>query len=53
MREEVKRNIEIFGRGGGFVFNFVHNVQATVPIENLMAVFEAFKEYSSYGSKVG
>jgi len=48
VKEEVRRNIEIFGRGGGFIFNFVHNVQATVPIENLMAVFEAFKEYSSY-----
>ena len=50
VKEEVKRNIEIFGRGGGFVFNFVHNVQATVPIENLMAVFETFKEYSSYSA---
>jgi len=52
VKEEVKRNIEIFGRGGGFVFNFIHNVQATVPIENLMAAFDAFREYSSYKNKV-
>ena len=52
VKEEVKRNIEVFGRGGGFVFNFIHNVQATVPIENLMAAFEAFREYSSYKDKV-
>ncbi|MBC7239592.1 MAG: methyltransferase, partial [Chloroflexi bacterium] len=27
----VKENIAIFGQGGGFVFNTVHNIQATVP----------------------
>jgi hypothetical protein len=39
---EVTRNIEIFGKGGGYVFNNVHNVQATVPVENLTAFFKAF-----------
>lgn len=41
----VKENIAIFGQGGGFVFNTVHNIQATVPTENLIALFEAFKRY--------
>jgi hypothetical protein len=45
---EVKGNIEIFKRGGGFVFNNVHNVQATVPLDNLMAFFEAYREYGVY-----
>lgn len=41
----VKENIEIFGQGGGFVFNAVHNIQATVPTENLKALFDAFAKY--------
>ena len=41
VREEVKRNISIFKPGGGYVFNSVHNIQADVPIENLMAFWEA------------
>jgi hypothetical protein len=42
--EHVKRNVEVFGRGGGFVFNSVHNIQAGIPAENLAALFRAFEE---------
>ena len=42
---QVKENIEIFGEGGGFVFNAVHNIQAAVPTENLRALFESFATY--------
>ncbi len=45
VRDEVKSRVEIFGRGGGFVFNAIHNVQARIPRENLVAMVEAFKEY--------
>ena len=41
VREEASRNAEVFSRGGGFVFTNVHNIQATVPTENLIALFEA------------
>ncbi len=44
VRKEVRERIEIFGRGGGFVFNTVHNVQANTPAENLVALYEAVKE---------
>jgi len=44
IREEVLRRIEIFGAGGGFVFNTVHNVQANTPPENLVALYEAVRE---------
>jgi hypothetical protein len=44
IRREVRRRVEIFGRGGGYVFNPVHNVQAGTPIENLLALYEAFRE---------
>ena len=44
VRKEVRQRIEIFGRGGGFVFNTVHNVQANTPAENLVALYEAVRE---------
>ena len=40
--------VTIFGKDGGFVFNTVHNIQATVPIDNLIAMFETVKEKGSY-----
>ena len=44
IRRQVRERIEIFGRGGGFVFNTVHNVQANTPAENLVALYEAVRE---------
>ena len=41
---ECRERIEIFGAGGGFVFNAVHNVQATTPTKNLLAMFKAIKD---------
>lgn len=46
--EEVKTRIEKFGPGGGFVFNAIHNVQAGVPVANLMAMIETFNERRAY-----
>jgi len=45
IRREVKERIEVLGRGGGFVFNTVHNVQAGTPQENLVALYEAVGEF--------
>ncbi|MCC6124078.1 MAG: methyltransferase [Pirellulales bacterium] len=44
IRKEVRERIAIFGSGGGFVFNSVHNIQANTPAENLVALYEAFRE---------
>ena len=49
VRREVRERIEIFAPGGGFVFNTIHNIQARVPVENLLALFETVREYRSYG----
>jgi hypothetical protein len=46
--EEVRTRIEKFGPGGGFVFNAIHNVQARVPVPNLMAMVETFNKYRAY-----
>jgi hypothetical protein len=43
---EVRERIEIFGEGGGFVFDSVHNIQATTPTENLLAMFKAIRDSS-------
>jgi hypothetical protein len=48
VREQVRERIRIFGKGGGFVFNTVHNVQGNVPVENLLAMYEAVREYGVY-----
>jgi hypothetical protein len=34
----------IFGPGGGFVFNTIHNVQPKSPIENVLATYETGRE---------
>ncbi|MGO9961803.1 MAG: uroporphyrinogen decarboxylase family protein [Acidimicrobiales bacterium] len=48
VRAMVKERMQIFGPGGGFVFNTIHNVQARVPVANLVALYEAANEYRSY-----
>ena len=48
IKEHVKRNIDAFAPGGGFIFATVHNIQADVPVENFMAMWEAFKENCRY-----
>jgi uroporphyrinogen-III decarboxylase len=50
VNREVENNMVIFGKDGGFVFNTVHNIQATVPIDNLIAMFETVKEKGSYSN---
>jgi len=44
VREQVKRQVGILNENGGFVFNTVHNIQANVPFENVVAMLEALKE---------
>ena len=41
IRQHVRRQVEILNRGGGFVFQQVHNVLADVPPENVIAMFDA------------
>ena len=47
VRRQVRERVEIFSKGGGFVFNAIHNVQARTPIENVLAMFETLKEFGS------
>ena len=44
----VREQIEVLADGGGFVFATVHNIQADVPPENIMAMREAVMEFGMY-----
>jgi hypothetical protein len=44
--DETKRNLSIFGSDTGYVFNTVHNIQARTPVENILAMFQAVKEFN-------
>ncbi len=48
VRKEVCSRLKVFGKGGGYVFNSIHNVQARVPIENVLAMFETVRECGKY-----
>ena len=45
VRAEVRRVSDILGRGGGYVLNSVHNLQADVPPENIAAMFDEALAY--------
>jgi len=48
VRKEACQRIKTFGPGGGFVFNAIHNVQAKIPIENVLAMFETVQKCGHY-----
>jgi uroporphyrinogen decarboxylase len=48
VRAHVRRNIELLAPGGGFVFAAVHDIQANVPPENIMAMWQAWHDYGRY-----
>ncbi len=43
--EEVLERLRIFAPGGGYVFSAIHNIQAPTSVENILAIFEAIKQY--------
>jgi hypothetical protein len=48
VRRQVRERMRAFGRGGGFVFNPIHNVQAGIPAGNLAALYQAVSEARQY-----
>lgn len=47
VKQDVRRNLEIFAPGGGYVFNTIHNILPDVPPENIVAMFEAIDEFNN------
>ncbi len=48
VKAEVRRRIRDLAPGGGYVLAAVHNIQPDVPVENILAMFEAGREYGRY-----
>ena len=48
VKAEVRRRILDLKPGGGFVFASIHNIQAHVPVENILAMWEALEEVGDY-----
>ena len=46
IREQVLERLEIFSKGGGYVFNTVHNILPDVPPQNIVAMYDAVKEFN-------
>jgi uroporphyrinogen decarboxylase len=43
VRDNVRRNVDALAPGGGYVFNTIHNIQADVPPENIVAMIDALR----------
>jgi len=41
VRREVRENLDILGRGGGYILAPCHNIQSITPVENIIAMYEA------------
>ncbi|MHC6202671.1 uroporphyrinogen decarboxylase family protein [Breznakiellaceae bacterium SP9] len=46
VRAEVLERLRIFSKGGGYVFNSIHNIQANTPVPNIVAMVDAVKEFN-------
>jgi uroporphyrinogen decarboxylase len=46
VRREVEENIRIFARGKGYIVAPCHNIQANTPTANILAMFEAVREFA-------
>jgi uroporphyrinogen decarboxylase len=48
IREEVRRNLNCFKPGGGYIASNIHNITAEVPPQNIVAMFDAANEFRNY-----
>lgn len=53
VKAEVRRRIKDLAPGGGYVLGAVHNIQPDVPVDNILALYEAGREYGVYPLDLG
>ncbi len=46
VRSQTLERLEILSKGGGFIFNPIHNIMPEVPPQNIMAMCNAVKEFN-------
>ena len=44
--DQVLERLDIFSKGGGYVFNTIHNIQFNTPIQNIIAMLRAIKSFN-------
>ena len=44
---EAMERLEIFSKGGGYVFNPIHNIQTQVSAENILAFYKAVEDFNA------
>ncbi len=47
IRDQVLERMEVLGEGSGYVFNTIHNIMPDVPPQNIVAMFDAVREFNS------
>jgi uroporphyrinogen-III decarboxylase len=45
VRAQVLERCRVFSKDGGFIFNTIHNIQARTPVENIVSMLDAVKEF--------
>jgi uroporphyrinogen decarboxylase len=50
VREEVRQRIETLAPAGGYILCTAHNIQADCPLENVTALFCAYREFGRYNN---
>ena len=48
VRAEVRERFSTLAPRGGFIFCTAHNIQVDTPIENVLALFDAYREFGRY-----
>ncbi len=48
VRAEAKQRLEAGKPGGGFIVSTAHNIQPDTPVENVLALFDAYEEFGGY-----
>lgn len=46
IKKQVLKQCKVLSAGGGFVFNTVHNIQANVPLENIVSMLDAIRQFN-------
>ncbi|NLS75715.1 MAG: hypothetical protein GXY76_00505 [Chloroflexi bacterium] len=48
VEDEVRRRIEVIGRGGGYMISSANSITSYCPVENIRAMVEAIRRYAPY-----
>ena len=46
IKDEVRKRIDILGKGSGYIVAPAHNIQPDTSVDNILAFFKAVREYT-------